>query len=145
MFDPPTWKPMCYCYESTRGERIKRNFNFLLFVYVICCISLCKCFLHATHPFLFSPLYVPSLFVCILHCSKHLLLPMIALFSMFLPYYPFPFAVLISLKCYLILSRYCFHFNLQLSFAFRSNLSTCCLHRAAAVSSVDSRVTKWFQ
>jgi len=58
---------------------------------------------------------------------------MIALFSMFMPYYTFRFAMLISFKCYIILSLWCFHFSLQLSFAFRSNLSACCLHRAAVV------------
>lgn len=135
---------MCYFYENTtRGERIKRNFNFLLFVYVVCCISLCKCIFHVAHSLLFSALYVPSLFACILHCSEHFLLPVIALFSIFV--HLFAFVMLISLKCYVILSRYCFNFNLHLSLAVRSNLSVCCLHRAAAVSSVDSRVTKWFQ
>ena len=68
---------MCYVYENTtRGERIKRNFNLLLFVHVICCISLRKCIFRAIHSFLFSPLYVPSLFACVLHCSKHFLRPL---------------------------------------------------------------------
>jgi hypothetical protein len=123
---------MCYVRENTtRGERIKIHFNFLLFVYIICCISLCKCIFHATHSFFFSPLYVPSLFAYILHCSKYFLLPMIALFSMFVPYYTFPFAMLISLKCYVILSCYCFHFNLpllciSLKFINVLSLPSCC-------------------
>jgi hypothetical protein len=143
---PPNLKTdLLLLQEYDEGGRIKKNFNFLLFVYIICCTFLCKCIFLGTHSFLFSPLCMPSLFACILHWSKHFLLPMIALFSMFVPYYTFPFAMLVYLNCCAILSRYCFHSNFHPSFAFRSNLSTCCLHRAAAVYSVDSRVTKWFQ